>query len=524
MRVVSNREMNEIEQETFLNYNITEEIIIENVGVEVSQIAKEIFDKKKESIKNEVLFLIGKGNNAADAVAVARHLQNHEINCCCFELFDSHDYTLELQKQIDRAVGYGVSFLSYNELINEKFLSRFSIVIDGVLGTGFKKPLSPKLKKYFRIINSSDLFKIAIDIPSGIEVSDGSADIDALVADLTIAIGLYKVGHFLGRGAEITGEKVVINAGFPHHFKNTRGITLLEKEYFKIFNKNLNPFKHKNHFGHCLVVAGSTGMIGAAVLAAQGALKVGTGLVTVAVREECYLQIVSKLPCEVMTIKINELIDSDSFIEKTSKFSSVLIGPGLFVDKLSEKILSNFIQNFHRPLILDADALNHLAVSKNSDSWSKLIKNRNAPTVMTPHLGEFARLFDIDKNNIPNNTIEILRTFNKKVSCLIVLKNFCTVICDEKNDIFLNYRPNAGLSKAGSGDILAGMISGLIATSLNENLCQRHLIKTNKYVNLAVFIHSLAGRFAADVIGERAMNSHDILDYIPEAFDAVLDN
>lgn len=519
MRIVTTKEMASIEKKTFEDFQFSEDLVIENVGIRVADyIYNEVLEQNNYG---ELVVFVGKGNNGADALAAARQLVNYGFTVRAFMLFSPNELSEESKKQARLAEKYGVRLTPLSRV--EELESYFSqtqesfFIIDGILGTGYLGPLSNYLFEIISCINKWSSYTVAIDVPSGIEGDTGKASPEAIEADLTLAVGLPKIGFYVGDGPVHVGEIDVIDGGFPNMTMEGGNKFLLTREMVKTLSPKRDKFAHKNTYGHTLIIAGSYGLTGAACLAAQASLQVGSGLVTAVTWKESYYEMVARMPAEIMC----GLIPSDEreileTIRTFNQYKTIIIGPGLGISDKTRDVVLKVLNHFSGYLVVDADAIKVLDLEKDLD----YIKNRKSPTILTPHIGEFAQMIKTDKQLIVENPITYLRETIDKTNASIVLKSSSTFVGFPNNEIYINHFPNDGMATGGSGDVLAGILGGLLSQIRQAPKSSGMFEdKTKLYHTLCmgVSLHSSAGEYAAKEKGVRSMSAGSIIENIGPA-------
>lgn len=522
MRVVDLNEMKEIEKVAIKEYGFTESLIIENVGTRGADFIEEFILNELDFV-GEIVLLVGRGNNAADGLAISRNLVNRGYRVRAFILFpDDEQSSEEQQKQVHLAKSYGVrvnevkninQVQSYFEQTQDSY-----VVIDAVLGTGFKLPLSQYLFDLFNCVNDSNSITIAIDIPSGITANIGSRSSVAINADFTLAIGLPKTGHYIDEGARHTGQLLTLDVGFPHALMEGGDKVLLTPEIIRSSVETRNKFAHKNSFGHTLVVGGSPGLTGACIMASTGALKVGSGLVTAATWKDSYYELTGRSLPEIMTGLIpSSPKDKESIINELDRYDAVVIGPGLGVNDVTRDIVIELLSQFAGPVIVDADAIKVLDLQRDSE----LLYTRKYPTIFTPHMGEFAQFTGTSVDKVLQRPIDYLKEVVDRTNSCFIMKGPCSFLGFPNGNVFINYYPNDGMATGGSGDVLAGILGGLLAQNpLDRNQSGIFMDKSMLYqaICLGIGAHTLAGKIAADKYGVRAMTATSIIEHLSDAF------
>jgi NAD(P)H-hydrate epimerase len=522
MRVVDINEMKEIERLAVTEYGFSESLIIENVGIRGADFVEKNILSEIE-YEGEIVVLVGSGNNAADGLAIVRNLVNKGFRARAFILFpDDEKCSEEQQRQVKLARTYGVRI---NEVRNTNQIQSYFaetqdsyIVIDAVLGTGFKLPLSQYLFEIFNCVNVAEAITIAVDIPSGITANVGAKSSTAIEADFTLAIGLTKSGHYIDEGARHSGEVITLDVGFPRELLVGGDKSLLNAETITGVFGPRNKFAHKNTFGHALVLGGSPGLTGANIMASSAALKVGSGLVTAATWKSSYHELTSRMTPEVMTGLIpTKTEEVDDIMKELGRYDSVVIGPGLGTSEDARRAVLQVLNHFPGPVVVDADAIKVLNLEEDHD----LLHSRKYPTIFTPHMGEFAQFTGASVDEVLQRPIDYLKEVVDRTNTTFIMKGPCSFLGFPNGDVFINYYPNDGMATGGSGDVLAGILGGLLAQNpLDRKQSGMFMDKSRLYqaVCLGVSAHTIAGKFAADKYGVRAMTAGSIVECLSDAF------
>ena len=538
MRIVTSDEMRKIDEISATEYGIDSGILMENAGRAASQVLLEEFPDA--GLETEIVVLAGKGNNAGDAFVVARRLLGVGRRVVVFYLSHVERYPAAVDKNLRILKALGAKLIAIDSLAEfEEYLQRSQsalTLIDGLFGTGLEGDLDGFLFDLVEFVNDSVANGkirevISLDIPSGVEGDNGLVRGTAIAATLTVSFGFPKVGHFLAPGASKCGRLVNVDISLPERFRRRRNpgqtesrdevtiessvpgmppiVTarkeLLSQDSVRPLLRARDPYGYKNAFGHCLLVGGSLGRLGAIELAGKAAHRVGTGLITVSTWTNCLPLLMARMPSEMMAFEIPPdlaLLESPQSVLKN--FSSIVIGPGLGVNAESERLVEGLLSVYPGPLVIDADAINVISELKLSNS----LVQRRAPTVLTPHLGELARLLQTSVATIKEDLFSALKQAMDQTHAIVVVKGASTLVGSPEEPVYLNHMPNDGLATAGSGDVLAGMIGGLMAQGYDAFDAAR----------IGVRMHALAGRFAANRIGSHSMTASDLVDSIKEAF------
>lgn len=530
VKVITADEMREIDRISIEEYGIPGIVLMERAGLAVALKVKEFYPDKK------ILVLCGGGNNGGDGLVAARNLHNRgfKVSVLIFAKKNSLSPDCNAQYQIAKKIGIPVEF---RKDLNERDVHG-AVLIDAVFGTGLSRPVKGSLAGVFAFINDSDVPVVAVDIPSGISSDTGEILGEAIMADYTVTFGLAKRGHLLYPGAEYTGRLFVEDIGFPAKILASEKINvdMIDREMVSGLIPLRPKYSHKGDYGHVLIVAGSRGKTGAALMAAKACLRSGSGLVTLAVPESL-MNIFQGRVTEEMTLPLPDDgsgVLSSKAIDVILNFAAqkidvIAIGPGIGVSNDTEKIMNELIQKSTIPMVIDADAINSIApphpplgkggqrggISKGAIG---LLRKAKSPIVITPHPGEMARLLSQEsekeiKIKIEKDRIDTAMSFSKETGTYLVLKGVPTIVTEPEGRAFINTTGNPGMATAGSGDVLTGMIASLLGQSLNP---------VNASL-LGVYIHGFAGDMAAKGKGEHSLIATDIIDSLPDAFVQLLD-
>jgi NAD(P)H-hydrate epimerase len=521
MRIVTQTEMKELEALAQKKFHFTEKLIIENVA---SGAARIIVEKLGTDIHSgELIFLIGRGNNGGTGLGIARHLASMGFEAQAFLLFDKNDSSQEVKDQLRIAEAYGVRTAYIDDVTDiEAYFQQNSnpkIIIDAIFGTGVRLPLSQFLYDVIHLINQEKAYTISLDIPTGVEGDTGFIQGNAIQADLTLAVTLPKLGYYQADGAKLVGEIAIIPSGLPKSLIENGGDKfLIDQQITDELPHVRNKFGDKRLFGHTLVIGGSHGLTGALVMASTAAIKVGAGLVTAATWEPQYQEFMTRLIPEVMTGYVP--LDQSKWgrlIKDLEKYDSIVIGPGLARSNRARMLVLEILNNFSGPVVLDADAINVLSLKEDSQVFIL----RNAPTLLTPHLGEFSRFAGLEIADVLKSPYSHLREVIEQINCTVVLKGPCTYLGLTNGKTYFNYAPNDGMATGGVGDVLAGILGGLIGQE--ANLKKRDSLyniyeNLNKTILMGILIHTMAGKAAAEKYGVRPMTATSLIEVFPEAF------
>ncbi|MBC7386039.1 MAG: NAD(P)H-hydrate dehydratase [Cryobacterium sp.] len=508
MRVTTSQEMREIDHIAEEEYGISPDMLMENAGRSASQILLENYPGA--GTDTEILVFAGSGNNAGDAFVVARRLIGLGKRVRVFYIEPATHYRPSVEKNFQILKKLGARMTALDQVASiEAFLSQASgpfTVVDGLLGTGLKGNLEGLYADVVEVINRMKAREVmSLDIPTGVSGDTGEIHGNAVQATLTVSFGFPKFGHFLPPGAAKRGHLINVDISLPYRFRMEGDTFLLLRAPLSTLLIERDRYGHKNSFGHTLLIGGAPGRVGAIEMASRACHRMGTGLVTCATWKESFEMLTQKLASETMAVSLGSTeADYVMYRQTLPTYSSIVMGPGLGLRPEGRRLLDELLTHYRGPVVLDADALNLIAEHDLHD----LLVARRAPTVLTPHPGEMARLLGISKAEVTRDVIKSLRAAVEKTHAIVLLKGAATLIGTPDGRIFLNHYPNDGMATAGSGDVLAGMIGGLLGQKM----------EAADATLLGVYLHSLAGGIAAETKGHRSMTAQDIIENISHAF------
>lgn len=463
--------------------------------------------KERLASDQKVMVFAGIGNNAGDGLVIARLLAADDVEVEVVHLQFSEKFSADFSTNMDRLKKQNkvkITPVKSEEQIPEP--SADDVVIDAIFGSGLARPVKGLPGKAIEVINQSEAVVVAIDIPSGLYADHPADEKEGTIvhADYTLSLQMPKLSMMMPETGEFVGELSVIPIGLhPGFLEQVDTPYHIITDEFKTLLPRRTKFAHKGNYGHALIIAGSYGKMGACVLSSKSCLRSGAGLVTAHVPKKGYDIIQTAVP-ECMTV-----IDPDQEIQANlpdlKPYNVIAAGPGIGQSAQTQKLIKVLIQESQVPLVFDADAINILAENK---TWLSFLPSNS---ILTPHPGEFDRLAGKSKNGFER--IEKARELAKKHHIYLVLKGANTAVCTPRGYVWFNSTGNPGMATAGSGDVLTGIIAGMLA---------QHM-KPFDAACLGVFIHGLAGDEAVDEIGEEALIASDITNYLPDAYDLLAD-
>ncbi|HLI35299.1 MAG TPA: NAD(P)H-hydrate dehydratase [Terriglobia bacterium] len=520
MKILTASQMQRIDKLTTERYGIPSATLMENAGAGVVEL---LFGRFAPLDRHQITIFCGRGNNGGDGLVVARLLRDKGLSprVLLFAKPDvlKGDAALNYQRLAACAKPEEVPDSAAWRQVKPS-LAGTSLIIDALLGTGLSKPLEGFLLEVVRDLNNGfpGARRIAVDLPSGLSSDTGELVGECLRADASVTFTAPKYAHVFPPACEMVGKWKVHEIGTPREALENDPelfLRLITREDLLWLTQPRKIDSHKGTYGHVLILAGSVGKTGAAAMAAKAALRSGAGLVTIATAKSA-LPVIATLGMEFMTEALPETSDGtisfraleEGKLDQLLEGKSVLaIGPGMGrVDETSE-LVRQAANRYDLPMVLDADALNAFAGRMNE------MKAQGRVRVLTPHPGEMARLAGLKTADVQKRRIEVAREFAMRCQTHLVLKGTRTLVASPEGEVAVNPTGNPGMATGGTGDCLTGMIAGLLAQHLDRTVAD--------VVSAAVYLHGLAGDFAARKMGEASMIAGDLLEAIPKAFRAL---
>jgi NAD(P)H-hydrate epimerase len=492
-------------------------VLMENAGAAVAAAIRERFPDARR-----VVVLCGKGNNGGDGFVVARRLRATGAEALLLgKKEDVRGDALAQLRACERSGGRvrEVADAAAWAGARESVLAA-DVLVDALLGTGLRSAPSGLAAEGIAELGrraEAGIPVVAVDIPSGVLADAGTADWPTVPATLTVTFAAPKWGHVLPPDCGRSGELVVADIGIPPETLGGVGATLflLEDDDAVAAFPPRPSAAHKGHFGHVLVVAGSVGKAGAAVLAATGALRAGAGLVTVATPTSC-LASVAGGRAEIMTEPLPETSGGGASKEGLERLlglagerDAVVLGPGLGQDPSTRALVRQLVRRCPVPLVVDADGLNALAPEPEGETGAAVLE-RAASTVLTPHPGEMARLVRRPVSEIQGRRVPETLELARRSGAVVVLKGQRTVVGDPEGRAAVSPTGNPGMASGGTGDVLAGVVGALLA---------RH--DAWKAATVGAYVHGRAGDLAAEASGEEGLTAGDLAEALPRAIESV---
>ena len=494
MKVVTRERARELDRETAEKFGVPTLLLMENAG---RGIAQKVLEFCKENGKN-VLVVAGSGNNGGDGFCATRHLLDEGVQVKVALLSDEEKIRGDALLNFQAIRKRGVEIRRIRDVEElKKMIDESDVVIDAIFGTGLSRPIEDEfLLEVIRSLNSprkkGKVKVVSVDIPSGLDSNRGIPLPEAVEADATVTFAPAKVGLFLDSALRYVGKVEVVKIGIPVELWQESDFEVVEMETVRNFLPVRPPDAHKGKFGHLLVVAGGLGRAGAVRLCAEGALRVGVGLVTIITPDVIYTPVASGRP-EYMVIpapskeKHFSQKACDVIAEHLEGKTAVLFGPGVWVSRDVFEVLSFLANECAKrgiPLLVDADGLNCIVEFGLPESFTK------AQTVITPHPGEAGRILKLDSKEIQKDRIESAKKLAEFTGGVAVLKGARTITTDGKS-FFINSSGSVALATGGTGDVLSGVIAGLLAQGLEPLSASV----------LGVWLHGRAGQIVQEKVG-----------------------
>lgn len=461
-----------------------------------AQACVQVLEDEKVDLSH-VCVVCGSGNNGGDGFAIARILQNNRYSVETFCVGNPEHYTEETQEQMHRLQECGGK-ITYGMPQEDSY----SVIIDAVFGVGLSRKVEGRYRQVIEQMNRMRGIKFAVDIPSGLSATTGCILGCAFKADYTVTFQLKKIGLELSQGRTMAGRVIVPDIGISTDSicEDQEIVRTAGKDIYRKMLPDRPEDSNKGMYGRLLVIAGSKGMAGAAYLNAHAAYMTGAGLVRIYTSSDNREILQTLLPEAVITTY--EEYNKEELLSLLTWADGVCIGSGLGMSRLSEKILKTVIEYVKVPCLIDADGLNLLAENKNY--LNQMAERR---FVITPHMKEMSRLTGISVEELKADRIQILKDFSSRYRITCVLKDSRTLIASEEKGIRMNLTGNSAMAKAGSGDVLAGVISGWMVQGK----------EAEDAAELGTYIHGLSGDLAKFEKGVYSVMARDLIEYISKA-------
>ncbi len=509
MRILDAGSMRQVDRTAIEDFGIPSLVLMENAAIGLADAVAENFPEA-----TAVAIFCGPGNNGGDGLALARHLsvRGYHVEILLFGAGKPLSVDSQAQFNICQSQGLLIREVGPDDEIHNAIsaASRLDLVVDALFGIGLSRPLEGQFADLVEALNGLSIPILAVDLPSGL--NGGSDEIQGphIQAALTVTFATPKIAHVFFPAAEVVGDVVVADLGIPPELiERAKGdLHLLVGSELRDLIVPRPLSTHKGDFGHVVLVAGSVGKAGAAILAARSAVRSGAGLVTVAVPDPI-VQTVDGGSLESMTLPLpcseeGGLVPpaAENVLEFSLDKDVIAIGPGLGLNHTTIETVHQLISESAIPMVLDADGLNAVGTRL------ELLRDRSADTVLTPHPGELGRLLGKTPSEVQSDRLKIARQAAEQTRSVVVLKGHRTLVADPVAGVFVNPTGNPSMASGGSGDVLTGIIAALIAQGLSALDAAK----------LGTYIHGFAGDLVGDPEVFLGFSASDLIDAIPQAF------
>jgi NAD(P)H-hydrate epimerase len=509
MHILTSREMREADRRAIQEVGIPALVLMESAGRAVARVMMERIENLASS---SVVVVCGKGGNGGDGLVVLRTLAALECDARALVLAPFESLSPEALDNLQAALKLGLSVEStptaeaWKDALSQ--IAAADVVVDAIFGTGLGEPLRGLHQLAIDDLNALDAFRVAVDVPSGLSSDSEAVPGAAFKADLTVALAAPKVCHFLPPASELCGEIEVVEIGIPPAFLESSGPRIEAVSSASVAENfpRRDRLSHKGSHGHLLIVAGSVGKTGAAVMAAEAALRAGVGLVTVASAKSAIPMMAPRLP-EAMWEPLPETDAGAISTKAIPRLRTLLegrkalaLGPGLGTNDETLAVVREIVGVCEIPAVVDADGLNALANAPESFPKGRAL-------ALTPHPGEAARLLRSSVSAVSGGRLAAVRRLARESGAHVLLKGFRTLVSDPEGNVQVNLTGNAGMATGGTGDVLTGIVGALLAQG----------VEAGDALALGAHVHGLAGDMAAGSVGETSLIATDLIAHLPSA-------
>lgn len=494
MKIFSPEQLSELDQLTIKEKQISSHQLMQTAAEKASH---ELLTELNKNQK--IYFFCGVGNNAGDGFAMAKIFFDHGFSVEVFVLKYADNLSHDAQLNYDILE----EKITIHEISEAEGLPNFennSVLVDAIFGVGLNRELPKFVKRIISFLNKTESYKVAIDCPSGLYAHQANQKYDMIFnADLTLTFHAPKLSFLFSDFGNRVGKMKILEIGLlqKHHLKSE--YNFIDKEFVKSIFKKRETFSHKGTYGHLVLVGGQKGMFGSIMLSAKAAMRSGVGKLSVLCPPKAVKMLNIILP-EAMTVE-SESENFISYQEFDFSYRTLGIGMGIGTSENAFLALKSYLNKSEAPILIDADGLNLISQNKN------LLQFLPAKSVLTPHIGELKKLIGEWRNSF--EMLEKAKLFSKKYDSVLVIKEAFTKVVFH-DDIYINSTGNAGLATAGSGDVLAGIISGLIAqnyTSLQASI-------------LGVYLHGFSADLYVEKFSKNSLIASDLIENLGDAFSA----
>jgi NAD(P)H-hydrate epimerase len=502
MKLATVDEMRFMDRYAIEKLGIAEEILMENAGLAaVNLLQKEIGISGKKFV-----ICCGSGNNGGDGLVVARLIHSEGGRAKVFLLGDEKKYRGAAKTNFAIITQLPIELIKLESAaVTKKDIAHCDVIIDAIFGTGLDRPVAGLASDVIALINKSKKKVLSLDIPSGVNGNTGEVMGAAVKADYTVTFGLPKIGNMLYPGYELCGKLFVSHISFPPSLTENNDLKIATNDYVALPRRPAEAYK--SSVGDVLFIAGAVNYYGAPYFSAMSFLKSGGGYARLAAPHSV-VPVIAKRGREIVYLPQEETAagsiafkNKRALLAAAAKVDMVVIGPGLSLQEETVSLVKELTAAIKVPLLIDGDGLT--AIAENPE----ILRSRKAPTILTPHLGEMARLTGKSAVEISGNKMAVLQETTEKLKATIVLKGAHSLIGTQKGSVYINLSGNSGMATAGCGDVLTGCIAAMYGLGL----------KPEEATRKGVFLHGYAGDLAAAKKGVDGITAKDIMEFLPQA-------
>lgn len=506
MKLSTKQISREIDRRTIEEFGVPGVVLMENAGRAVASVILAEYPSAKK-----MAVICGAGNNAGDGFVIARHLISSGKEVSVHIAQKKQRYKGDAKTNLDSLLEIGAPVKELEGKLPR--IKDTDVIVDAIFGTGLDRDVGGFYERLIKFINRQSARRVSVDIPSGLDADTGQPLGAAVRADVTITFAPAKLGMCIYPGIDYAGKLRVADITIPKLLEENIPFELLTFKSCRGLIKKRAADSHKGTYGHLLVLAGSPGKSGAAVLCADAALRAGSGLVTLGVPDSISAAVEEKTT-EVMSVSLKDSKDGtfhpdaheEVLRELEGKKTALAVGPGISTSRSAGEFLEKVITQCEVPITIDADALN--IISKNPE----ILKKTKVPAVITPHPGEMARLCGMRTKQVQDDRVGVSTRFSKEYGCYVVLKGARTVVSTPGGEVFINPTGNSAMATAGTGDVLTGIIGGLAAQGYDY--LQSCL--------LGVFLHGHAADLLLEETGTAGFTASEISRKIPASRNSII--
>ena len=509
MHILGSASMREADRRAIQEVGIPALVLMESAG---RAVVRTMIERIDDLSSRSIVVVCGKGGNGGDGLVVLRTLACLGYDARGIVLSAFEGLSTEALDNLQAALKLGLPVESaptveaWGDVLPHA--ASADVVVDAILGTGLAEPARGVYRRAIEDLNALDLFRVAVDVPSGLSSDSGSVAGAAFEADLTVALAAPKVCHFIPPASELCGEVEVVEIGIPPQLLDCGEPRLetIEPAALVASLPRRRPLSHKGTYGHLLILAGSVGKTGAALMAAEAALRAGAGLVTVASAKSAIPMMAPRLP-EAMWAPLAE---TDSGALSTKAKSRILellrdrqalaLGPGLGTEDETVALVQEIVTASGIPTVVDADGVNALARKAEGIGAGRVL-------ALTPHPGEAGRILGSSAKEVESDRLEAARRLAHRTKAHVLLKGYRTLVSDPRGNVQVNLTGNAGMATGGTGDVLTGIVGAFLAQGID----------VSEALPLGAHVHGLAGDLAAAAVGKTSLIATDLIGKLPEA-------